>query len=72
MLADIIIEKLTPIRQDVLQLIKEPAYLEEILKEGTERATELATNCWAEITDKVFGKCTVGDKSNVKSTAKFG
>lgn len=54
-LADIVIEKLSPIRKDILRLIREPAYLDEILKEGAERATELATHCWTEVTEKVFG-----------------
>lgn len=68
-LADVVIEKLSPIREDILRLIKEPVYLDEILKEGAERATELATNCWTEVTEKVFGN-DIQDVKNVTSTAK--
>ncbi|XP_018059083.1 PREDICTED: tryptophan--tRNA ligase, mitochondrial, partial [Atta colombica] len=65
-LADIVIEKLSPIRKDILRLTREPAYLDEVLKEGTERATELATSCWTEVTEKVFGN----DIQDVKNTIK--
>lgn len=68
-LADVVIEKLSPIRKDILRLIREPAYLDEILKEGAERATELATNCWTEVTEKVFGNDTQ-DVKNITNTAK--
>lgn len=68
-LADVIIEKLSPIRKDVLRLIREPAYLDEILKEGAERATELATDCWTEVTEKVFGN-DMQDVKNITNTAK--
>lgn len=66
-----IIEKLTPIRKDILKLIKEPVYLDEILKEGTERATEFATDCWAEVTDKVFGSDIIRDVKNRTNTANI-
>lgn len=57
--ADVVIEKLTPIRQQVLRLLKEPVYLEEVLKEGSDRAANLAMHCWAEVADKVFGSDSV-------------
>ncbi|KAL0126676.1 hypothetical protein PUN28_005211 [Cardiocondyla obscurior] len=69
LLADIVIEKLSPIRNNILRLTKEPAYLNEILKEGADRATELATNCWTEVIGKVFGN-DLRDVKNVKNTAK--
>lgn len=68
-LADVVIEKLSPIRKDILRLIKEPGYLDEILKEGAERATELATNCWTEVTEKVLGN-GIQDVKNVTNIAK--
>lgn len=67
-LADVVIESLTPIREDILKLMKEPAYLDEILREGTERATELGMNCWMEVTDKVFGSDTIRDMKSIKNT----
>lgn len=66
-LADVVIEKLTPIRENILRMTKEPAYLEEILKEGEEKATELATDCWTEVTDKVFGRNIMRDAKNINT-----
>ncbi|XP_012537853.1 tryptophan--tRNA ligase, mitochondrial [Monomorium pharaonis] len=68
-LADVIIEKLSPIRNDILRLIREPAYLDEILKEGAERATELATNCLMEVEVKVLGN-NAQDVKNITNTVK--
>ncbi|KAG7199586.1 hypothetical protein KM043_014192 [Ampulex compressa] len=52
-LADVVIEKLKSIRERYLQLIKEPAYLEETLKQGTDSAMEIATDCWHTVRNKV-------------------
>ncbi|XP_076764652.1 tryptophanyl-tRNA synthetase, mitochondrial [Xylocopa sonorina] len=52
-LADVVIEKLTPIREEYSKLMKEPIYLQEILKNGTERATEIASKCWYDVRDKI-------------------
>lgn len=71
MLADIVIEKLSPIRADILRLTKEPAYLDEILKKGTERATELATNCSEEVMNKVLGTDTIQEVKNITNTANI-
>ncbi|XP_076621290.1 tryptophanyl-tRNA synthetase, mitochondrial [Colletes latitarsis] len=53
MLADFIIEALSPIRQEFSKLINEPTYLEQVLKDGTEKATEIATDCWYQVREKV-------------------
>lgn len=71
MLADIVIEKLSPIRADISRLTKEPAYLDEILKKGTERATELATNCSEEVMNKVLGTDTIQEVKNITNTANI-
>lgn len=71
MLADVVIEKLSPIRENILRLMKEPAHLDEILYKGTERATELATNCWEEVTNKVFGIDTIQEVKNMTNTANI-
>lgn len=68
-LADIVIENLSPIRKDILRLTREPAYLDDILKEGAGRATELATNCWTEVAEKVFGN-DIQDVKNITNFAK--
>lgn len=51
--ADLVIEKLTPIREKFSRLIKEPVYLQEILRCGTERATDIASDCWCEVQNKI-------------------
>ncbi|XP_015603926.1 tryptophan--tRNA ligase, mitochondrial isoform X2 [Cephus cinctus] len=51
--ADVVIEKLTPIRERINQLIKEPQYLEKVLSDGAERATSIAVNTWLEVRNKV-------------------
>lgn len=54
--ADAVIEKLNPIRNEFSKLIKEPVYLESILKEGTQRAFQEALPCWNDIRQKIgFG-----------------
>ncbi|KYN32395.1 Tryptophanyl-tRNA synthetase, mitochondrial [Trachymyrmex septentrionalis] len=63
-------QKLSPIRKDILRLTREPAYLDEVLKEGTERATELATSCWTEVTEKVFGN-DIQDVKNITKTVEI-
>ncbi|XP_032674883.1 tryptophan--tRNA ligase, mitochondrial [Odontomachus brunneus] len=67
--ADVVIEKLTPIRQQVLRLLKEPVYLEEVLKEGSDKATNLAAYCWTEVADKVFGSDSIRDAMIIANTA---
>ncbi|KAK1123238.1 hypothetical protein K0M31_008869 [Melipona bicolor] len=52
-LADVIVEKLTPIREEFSRLIKEPAYLQEVLRNGTESATEIASDSWCEVRNKI-------------------
>ncbi|XP_076682860.1 tryptophanyl-tRNA synthetase, mitochondrial isoform X3 [Andrena cerasifolii] len=55
-LADVIIEELSPIREEYAKLIVEPAYLQQVLRDGTEKATEIATDCWHQVRDKIgFG-----------------
>lgn len=71
MLADVVIEKLSPIRENILRLMKEPIYLDEILKKGTERAIKLATNSWEEVTNKVFGIDTIQEVKNTTNTANI-
>lgn len=71
MLADVVIEKLSPIRKDILRLMKEPTYLDDILQKGTERATELATNCCKEVKNKVLGTDIIQEMKNITSTANI-
>ncbi|XP_026667194.1 tryptophan--tRNA ligase, mitochondrial isoform X3 [Ceratina calcarata] len=51
--AEIVIEKLTPLREEFLRLIREPIYLQEVLKTGTDKAMEIASDCWYEVQSKI-------------------
>ncbi|KZC06102.1 Tryptophan--tRNA ligase, mitochondrial [Dufourea novaeangliae] len=67
LLADLIIEKLSPIREEFSKLIKEPAYLREVLRDGKEKAAEIAEDSWRGVRDKVgFGndafQCAIDKK----------
>ena len=63
-LADVIIEKLNPIRERIQQLLSEPQYLEQVLKEGAEKAGAIATPNLFDIREKIgFG--------NVNSTLEI-
>lgn len=56
-LADVVIEKLKPIREEISRLLKEPLYLDEVLKIGSEKATDLAIDCYVDVKDKIgFGR----------------
>ncbi|XP_031838075.1 tryptophanyl-tRNA synthetase, mitochondrial isoform X2 [Nomia melanderi] len=73
LLADLIIEKLHPIREEFSRLIKEPVYLNEVLKNGKERATEIAEVCWHEVRDKVGIETDVSlrvTKRNIQSVVQ--
>lgn len=49
MLADLLIQELTPIREEYSRLIKEQSYLEEVLRNGSDKATEIANECWNQV-----------------------
>lgn len=52
-LTDQLIETLTPIQQEATRLLKDPAFLDSILKEGTHKAKDLAQKTIAEVEDIV-------------------
>lgn len=54
--ADVVIETLNPIRKRLFELNQEPQYLEEVLRKGSEKAANIAHDCWHEVREKVgFG-----------------
>ncbi|OAD57258.1 Tryptophan--tRNA ligase, mitochondrial [Eufriesea mexicana] len=65
-LADLIVEKLTPIREEYLRLIKEPIYLQKILEDGREKAMEIASESWHEIQNKVGFKNNICINESIK------
>lgn len=53
LVTDVIIEKLTPIRQEYMRLMSAPDYVNSVLKIGSLRALPLADQCWLEVREKV-------------------
>ncbi|XP_051160461.1 tryptophan--tRNA ligase, mitochondrial [Leptopilina boulardi] len=53
MLADVIIEKLNPIREKIQQLNAEPQYIEEILRAGAEKASSIAIPNFYDVRQKI-------------------
>ncbi|KAG8035287.1 hypothetical protein G9C98_004535 [Cotesia typhae] len=53
LVTDVIIEKLTPIRQEYIRLMSAPDYVNSVLKNGSLRALPLADKCWLEVREKV-------------------
>ena len=48
-LADVVIDRMETIRTKFKQLQREPDYLEAVLKEGADRATEMAEETMVEV-----------------------
>lgn len=53
LVADIINEKLTPIREEYHRLLKNPDYINDVLKNGSQKALTLANPCWTEVKEKI-------------------
>ena len=51
--AEAVIEKLAPVREKIKELKSNKAYLEQIMKDGMEKAKKLAKNKLKEVYDKV-------------------
>nr|XP_045622173.1 tryptophan--tRNA ligase, mitochondrial-like isoform X14 [Procambarus clarkii] len=53
LVADVVIEHLTPIRLKYEQLLNDRAHLNQLLDEGADKAREIASATWAEVRQKV-------------------
>lgn len=53
LVADVLIEKLSPIRNRLQQLMDSPEYLEKVLDTGASQAKEIAENTWSEVSQKI-------------------
>lgn len=53
LVAEVVIEKLTPIREEYIRLINDPNYLNNVLNNGSERATAIAQGCMTEVSEKI-------------------
>lgn len=63
LVADVLIEKLAPIRNRMQQLMDSPEYLEKVLETGASQAKEIAENTWSEVSQKI------GFQSNLASAS---
>lgn len=59
-----IIEKLKPIQEEISRLLNEQLYLDEVLKMGSEKATEIAFDCYSDVKDKIGFKRNVTTMTN--------
>ncbi|XP_034241429.1 tryptophan--tRNA ligase, mitochondrial [Thrips palmi] len=63
-MANEIIEVLCPIREKYLNLMKEPAYLEQVLQAGAQRAEIHAQETWQDVTKRIgIGHCYTSEKN---------
>lgn len=53
LVSEAVIQRLAPIREELQRLRSEPAHLQEVLRQGTRRARELAAPVLAEVRQRV-------------------
>lgn len=52
-MAEVIQEKLEPLRQQVEEYMSEPQYIEEVLNRGADKASVIAQQTWLDVKTKV-------------------
>lgn len=52
-MAEVIQEKLEPLRQQVQEYMSEPQYIEEVLNRGADKASVIAQQTWLDVKTKV-------------------
>lgn len=53
MVAQVLIEKFTPIRKEIIKLIDSPEYLSQVLQDGQQKANSIASETWQEVASKI-------------------
>lgn len=53
LVAQAIIEKFTPIRQEIIKLMNSPEYLSQVLQDGQLKANSIALKTWQEVASKI-------------------
>lgn len=67
-LAEIVVESLKPVRERIQQYLEDKAYLNEVLNEGAEKASAIATECWYDVRSKIgFGNSNLRSKRKNKN-----
>lgn len=51
--AEALVEKFNPIRQEIVKLMDAPEYLSQVLQEGQQRANSIARETWQEVALKI-------------------
>jgi tryptophanyl-tRNA synthetase len=51
--AEVIQEKLAPLRQRVQEYMSEPRYIEQVLNKGSEKASVIAQQTWQDVKTRV-------------------
>lgn len=51
--AEALVEKFNPIRQEIVKLMDAPEYLNQVLQEGQQRANSIALETWQEVALKI-------------------
>lgn len=52
-LADVLIERLKPIREEILRYLKSPEYVNSVLSSGAEKAAQIAEQTIKEVKSKI-------------------
>ena len=53
MVADVVIEKLKPIREEIHRLLEDRTHLHNVLREGTDTASCIASHTWKLVKDRI-------------------
>lgn len=52
-MSQILIEKFTPIRKEIIKLMDSPEYLNQVLQDGQQKANLIALDTWQEVVSKI-------------------
>lgn len=68
--AEVIHEKLEPLRRKVQEYMSEPQYIEQVLDKGTERASVIAQKTWQDVKIRVGLELNEGAYENCQLPKK--
>jgi len=68
--AEVIDEKLEPLRQKVQEYMSEPQYIEQVLDQGSERASVIAQQTWQDVKIRVGLELNEGAYKNCQLPKK--
>jgi hypothetical protein len=68
--AEVIHEKLEPLRRQVQEYMSEPQYIEQVLDKGSERASVIAQQTWQDVKTRVGLELNEGAYENCQLPKK--